>query len=281
MQTVLYPRRLVCTALLACTTVLLLADSASAQRFRRGARVGVGVGVYGPAAYGYGYDSYRYGPGYAYGSPVVYSSPTVGYTGTSYYSYPTSAYSYPATTYAASGCCDPCATSYAMAPQGTTHSAGYMPASSEQGLRIVEVHQGPAQSAGIVAGSVIDSFDGQKVRSMDQLQTALKNGQSGQAAKITIIDPNGQRQTRNLNLKDNKLGVSVVETSVFIPNENGSSQPNRQDGTIPQPQPNRPDTIPQPQPSRTDPIPDRTPRPNASELPKPSTTIPARPKVDD
>jgi membrane-associated protease RseP (regulator of RpoE activity) len=273
-------RRLFGITMVACTLVLLMSETASAQ-YRRGRAVRAGVGVgYGPAygyggAYGYrgyGYSGYGY-PSYAdysYASPMYAGG--MGYTGSSYYTYPAQATygvtqaGYSAAGAPAAGCCDPCGSGVAAAP-GTTSTSGYMPAGSETGLRVVEVNQqSPAQTAGIVTGSVIESVDGQKVRTFDQLQTAFRNGKD-KNVKVTLIDPNGQRRTHDVAVKDSKIGVSVVETPVNF------QQPNRPDGTLPQPLPDRitPDSS-RPDTTRPDSTRPDTIRPGTTQ---PGTTIPS------
>jgi len=345
--------RLFGLVLAAATVVALTADTASAQRGRRGGfgvSVGNGYGGYGS---GYGYGGYGsgwgygsgYGNGWGYGSgygngysgwnsPYYSSGAYNNYSGSGYYTSPQYSYSsgysspmyygntgyatagYSGSAYAgSSGCCDPCSGGgTSMAQGGYTQGgynnggfvqAGYSP-NSQMGLRIVSVEAGPAQTAGIQQGSVVVAVDDRNVSSFQDLQTAIRNGGSGNnnTLKMTIIDPSGQRVTRNVAVKDNRIGVSVVEMPVSIPNtnnnqdgindtnnNNGTNNRNQNNSTIPGQLPNNtnPNATP-PSPTSPDRVnPNRTNPSSGTTTPStttpgsttPGTTSPTRPRADD
>jgi len=287
--------------------------------------------------WGYGGSGWGYGNGYSgFNSPYYSSGVYNNFSGSGYYTSPQYSYSngysspmsYGSTGYASSGygntgyasaggcgSCDPCSGGGAYMSQGGSSTqggysnggfvqAGYSP-NSQMGLRIVAVEDGPAQTAGIQQGSVVVAVDGHNVSSFQDLQTAIRNGGSGSGnngnnnnLKMTLIDPSGQRVTRNVAVKDNRIGVSVVEVPVSIPNvnnqdganDNNSGTNNRNqnlnNSTVPGRLPGN-STNPSTTPGSTTPDrgnPNRTNPSSSSTTPgssSGSTTSPTRPRADD
>jgi len=230
-----------------------------------------GWGGYGNRGYGYsGWNSPYYSSGYSgsYGSGSYYA-PQYGYSNNYMTGSPTM-YSSAGYASAGNGCCDPCSGGMGSAPMmahssgnwngGVVQASGYQSANSNMGLRIVEVtQQSPAQTAGLTQGAIIESVNGQRVHSFSELQTALRsNNNSSSSAtnenstnnstnnnsannnstnasgtvKITIVDQNGQRVTRDVAVRDNMIGVSVVETPVSFSSDSNNN------GSVPQQLPN-------------------------------------------
>lgn len=67
------------------------------------------------------------------------------------------------------------------------------------------VSGGPAADAGLTAGSVITSLDGQAVVSQDELATALGQLEPGQKVRVGWTDPNGSRRSATVALGQSPL----------------------------------------------------------------------------
>lgn len=200
--------------LLAGAAVALIPDTASAQR-RGGPRgggvavgprggvavgigpvgvrvapngaVGVGVGNYGYRPYGYGYRGYGYRGGW-YGTPGY----RAGYYSPAYYSAPVVI---PSTT---------------IAPAATT-----VPAQSDTGLAITDVHDGGARQAGLQRGDIILGVDGSRTQSFNDLRAALSAGRDTVA--MDVFSPSTEKRSNvNVNVDNTTIGVSVIETPVSI-----------------------------------------------------------------
>lgn len=137
-------------------------------------------------------------------------------------------------------------------------------------------------TAGIAQGAVLVDVGGHRIRSYQDLQTALRGSGTTGKVKVTVVDANGKRMTRDVSLKDSKLGISVQEMPVSVPidvnvnnNNSSSNNSNNSSGTIPQPLPNNNGVItPQHIPSQATPVPTV---PN-STIPKP---VPSTPRPQD
>jgi S1-C subfamily serine protease len=66
---------------------------------------------------------------------------------------------------------------------------------------LVLVVTGPAQQAGIERGDVIVSLDGQSVSSSDDLGSAIIKKKPGDAVKVGLVEPQGQRRTVTVTLE--------------------------------------------------------------------------------
>lgn len=71
-----------------------------------------------------------------------------------------------------------------------------------QGIYIVGIQEGsPAQEAGILKGDIITKFDGEKIRSHEDLQNVLQYYAPGDTASITVMRPqNGEYQAVELEI---------------------------------------------------------------------------------
>jgi len=265
-------------------------------------------GGFGNGGYGRAYPGVGLGLGGGYfGSNYSQSNTSSGYTTNGYSWSPSHSTGYSSTpavmmsstgNIVTGGCgsCDPCnsnapMSAMAMPSDPNTRSSSYTP-NSEQGLRVVEVTpQGPAATAGIQSGATIESVDGKKVWSFDQLQRAVQEtNRKGGTLSVILVDAQGQRHTRTVAVRDNMIGVSVVEANGGQPSTNGvtpNNDLNQPGNTIPQNQPirNTPEAITPgtTNPDRTTPgssIPNRTPGVITPDRNTPSTTTPNRTTPD-
>jgi S1-C subfamily serine protease len=67
-------------------------------------------------------------------------------------------------------------------------------------LVIGTICSGPAQAAGITAGSVITGVNGQAIGSPDNLTSAVSKFKPGDTISVTWVNPSGQRTTKNIKL---------------------------------------------------------------------------------
>lgn len=213
------------TTVVATLAVAFAASPASAQR--HGGRGGVGGGFYGgspyyggnafgtggynsfyPGGYGPGYSGrgtgmYPYTPGgYGYRSPLYYGNSGYSvYPGSNYYSAPNyytvpSYQSYPSTS--------PSPSTSAYTPSDAP------PASTETGLRIVDVYDGGGKKAGLRPGDAIVKVGGTRTKTFEELQAAMKAG--GGKVEVTYLE--AATGTVGRATVEGKIGVSVVETPV-------------------------------------------------------------------
>jgi serine protease Do len=59
---------------------------------------------------------------------------------------------------------------------------------------------GPAEDAGIAEGEVIVGFDGQEVRTSEELGTAIRSKKPGDRVEVEVVDPGGERRTVTVTL---------------------------------------------------------------------------------
>jgi S1-C subfamily serine protease len=64
---------------------------------------------------------------------------------------------------------------------------------------------GPAEAAGIKGGDVIVAFDGQRVDGSDGLGGLIRSDTPGSKARVTVVHPNGSRQSYTVTLGVNPL----------------------------------------------------------------------------
>ena len=207
----------------AAATLAIAADDASAKHCRKGkSSCGSSCGTpmnYGSSSCGgcgsVGYNSYP-GMSYGYGAPGCSTCPGMPAGGMMPAQPMPSPMPAPKTTMYMPPA------GMVMPVAGTTtngssivQASGTTPAGGETGMRVVEVESGPARTAGVQQGAVIVNVDGRRVRTFDDLRTALRGGQN--TAKVTFVDANGQRMTRDVAVKDTMIGVSVVQAPVSIP----------------------------------------------------------------
>ena len=64
---------------------------------------------------------------------------------------------------------------------------------------------GPAEKAGIAQGDVIVALDGRPVASYQQLGTLIHAHSPGDSATVTVVHPDGTRQTSTVTLGVNPL----------------------------------------------------------------------------
>jgi S1-C subfamily serine protease len=84
---------------------------------------------------------------------------------------------------------------------GATAFLGVQVATTESGAYIAGVVSGgPAANAGLVAGDVITSIDGQGVTSASDVQSVMLSQKPGQAVSVTYIDQTGSTQAATVTL---------------------------------------------------------------------------------
>ncbi len=94
---------------------------------------------------------------------------------------------------------------------------------AEWALRVVDVAAGPAAKAGLQKGDVILRIDGLRVKSFDDLRTALKNS-SGKSSVAYFRPSAGKRDVMEVAVEETRIGVSVEPVSVVL-NDAPSSTP--------------------------------------------------------
>lgn len=229
---------------------LLLATSLTADAQRRGGwrggnfgGVGISFGVgpsygYNNFGYGrgtgfnnfgyspYGYNNFGYGRGVGFGNNSYYGgSPYYygrsNYVTPSYYSTPTYSYSTPTYSY---GTPSTYVTPQYVTPatyssQGSTFvspASGTAPAGSEWGLRITELPNGNAKTAGLEMGDIILKADGNRTQTFEDLRNVLRST-SKKVVEVEYIDAaSGRTQVQNVAVSDTRIGVTVEETTVTI-----------------------------------------------------------------
>ncbi|WP_457665794.1 DegQ family serine endoprotease [Thiolapillus sp.] len=63
--------------------------------------------------------------------------------------------------------------------------------SDDEGVRVTEVHEGPAASAGVDPGDVVLMVDGQKISSLAQLQQIIRDVPKGKTVAMLLLKPQG------------------------------------------------------------------------------------------
>ncbi|WP_419613117.1 PDZ domain-containing protein, partial [Thiolapillus sp.] len=63
--------------------------------------------------------------------------------------------------------------------------------SNDEGVRVEEVHEGPAASAGVDPGDVVLMVDGRKISSLAQLQQIIKAVLKGKTVAMLLLKPQG------------------------------------------------------------------------------------------
>ncbi|QEL15667.1 PDZ domain-containing protein [Limnoglobus roseus] len=226
------------TIALVGVALLMTTVTASAQRRAiysgQYAQPNTGFGVVTP----FGNIGNPYGYGTGYNNSYGYGNNFSGYNNTTYGRFNQQAYSqpYPNTTYSRNSY-------YAqpntfvpqgnVVPQGTVVPGTYYTTPGTQfnaitpttatapttptamGLRITEVKDGgAAEKAGLHTGDVILSVDGQRTQSFDELRSVLKATDKTEVKVLFWCTETGKKETKNVAVKDSKVGISVEETPV-------------------------------------------------------------------
>ena len=156
---------------------------------------GYGGGGYGGGGYGGSYYRPSYSPGYipSYSGPVPYLiSP--GVPTAPQYTYPELIN--PSTTLRPS-----------IAPGNT------IPIGAETGLKITDLYEGTAKTAGLRKGDIILKVNGVRTQSFEELRATLSTGKDKVA--IEYIDAtSGETDKKTVDVQDTKIGISVAETVI-------------------------------------------------------------------
>ena len=163
-----------------------------------GGGVVLGLGFGGGGYYGGGYGGGRsyYGSGYSGGS--YYGN---GSGGGYYLPAPSvvAPYSVPAPT---------TNTSY---PAPTPSVAPQIPLGASSGLKITELYEGTAKTAGLRKGDIILKVDGVRTQSFEELRASLSTGK--EKVVVEYLDStSGEADKRTVTVDGSKIGVSVSAT---------------------------------------------------------------------
>ncbi len=170
-----------------------------------GLGLSLGGGGYGGGGY-YGGSTYRpsyYGNGYSgggyYGNGVQPNYTPV------YPSVPSTAYSYP-------NLVNNPATNPTIIPQNPQPNAT-IPFGVATGLKITDLYEGTAKSAGLRKGDIILKVDGTRTQSFEELRATLSTGKD--KVVVEYIDgTSGETDKRTIPMDGTKIGVSVSETPI-------------------------------------------------------------------